>query len=251
MRKWIIANWKMHYGPVKAGTWMRAFRRERLPKELEIGIAIPHVSLAAAHASLGRASVPLLGAQNAFWQNEGPFTGETSPEMLKEFGVGFCLVGHSERRISLNETDEMIAKKALALQKVGIKPILCVGENERERKKGDTLKVVRAQLIAGLRLLKGDGHAPPMIAYEPVWAIGTGKACSTLDAKTVHTEIRALLLKRFGKTAHDLRILYGGSVDPNNAADYLSTSHVDGVLVGNASLDPRAFGLLCRSAVSL
>ena len=116
MRKLVIANWKMHYGPVKAGAWIRAFRRERLPKDLDIGVAVPHVSLAAARASLGRAGVPLLGAQDVFWANEGAYTGEISPAMLKEFGLTFSLVGHSERRIHLGETDEMVNKKAIALQ---------------------------------------------------------------------------------------------------------------------------------------
>ncbi|KAA0205909.1 triose-phosphate isomerase [Candidatus Uhrbacteria bacterium] len=250
MRKLVIANWKMHYGPVKAGAWIRAFRRERLPKDLDIGVAVPHVSLAAARASLGRAGVPLLGAQDAFWANDGAFTGEVSPAMLKEFGITFCLVGHSERRANLGETDEMVAKKAAALQKGGIRPVICIGETEAQRKKGETLKVVRAQLAACLQNVKGDGAAPPVIAYEPVWAIGTGKPCSPIDAKNVHEAIREALVKKYGKSmGADIRILYGGSVDARNVADYVSTTHIDGVLVGSASLDPRAFGMLCRAAI--
>ncbi|MDO8617716.1 MAG: triose-phosphate isomerase [Candidatus Uhrbacteria bacterium] len=253
MRKIIIANWKMHYGPMKAGAWMRVFRRERLPKDIDIGIAIPHVSLAAARSSIGRASVPLVGAQNVFWQNEGAFTGETSPAMLKEFEVAFCLVGHSERRFFLGETDEMVAKKASALQKTGIQPIICVGENATEHKKGEALKVVKRQLLSAVKGLKGDGETAPLIAYEPIWAISTGKQaspCSPHDAKNMHEWIREILEKKFGKAGKNIRILYGGSVDPHNVADYLSTSHIDGALVGNASLDPQAFGLLCRSAVT-
>ena len=252
MKKFMIANWKMHYGPMKAGAWIRAFRRERLPKDVDIGVAIPHVSLAAAQASLGRASVPLIGAQNAFWSNEGPFTGETSPEMLKELNSAFCLVGHSERRIHLGETDEMVAKKAAALQKAGIQPVICVGENAIQRKAGSALKVVRAQLTAALKDVKVDGQAPPIIAYEPVWAISTNKgaaACSTRDAQHMHESIRELLVKKYGKGANEIRIIYGGSVDLHNVADYLSTSHIDGALVGGASLDPRTFALLCRAAV--
>lgn len=250
MRKLIIANWKMHYGPVKAGAWVRAFRRERLPKEMDIGIAVPHVSLAAARASLGRASVPILGAQNSFWSNEGAFTGETSPAMLKEFSASFSLVGHSERREWLGETDEMVGKKAQALERAGIQPVICVGETDAERKKKETLKVVRRQLLAAIAPLKGDGSAPPIIAYEPIWAIGTGAACTSEDAKHVHESIRETLAKKFGKIAASIRILYGGSVDPRNVAEYVSTTHIDGVLVGGASLDPIAFGLLCRSAVN-
>lgn len=248
MRKFIIANWKMHYGPVKAGAWIRAFRRERLPKDLDIGVAVPHVSLAAARASLGRAGVPVLGAQNSFWMPEGAFTGETSPLMLKEFGLSFCLVGHSERRTYLGETDEMVNKKAIALQKAGIRPVICVGETDAQRKKGETLKVVRAQVTAALAGVKGDGSSSPVIAYEPVWAIGSGKACTAQDAKEVHEAIREILAKKFGKN-HEVPVIYGGSVDQRNIAEYMTTTGIDGALVGGASLDPRAFGLLCRLAV--
>ncbi|MFA6429609.1 MAG: triose-phosphate isomerase [Patescibacteria group bacterium] len=249
MRKLIIANWKMFYGPVKAGAWIRAFRRERLPKDLDIGVSVPHVSLAAARASLGRASVPVLGAQDVFWAEEGAFTGEVSPGMLKDFGIVLCLVGHSERRIHLGETDEMVGKKAAALQHAGIQPVICVGETEQQKKRGESAKVVRAQVTAAIAGLKADGQAPPVIAYEPVWAIGSGKPCSVQDAKAMHEVIRETLMKRLGKTGEDIRIIYGGSVDTHTIADYLSTTHVDGALVGHASLDPRAFGLLCRAAL--
>jgi triosephosphate isomerase len=249
MRKLVIANWKMHYGPVKAGAWIRAFRRERLPKDLDIGVAVPHVSLAAARASLGRAGVPLLGAQDSFWANEGAFTGEISPVMLKEFSLAFCLVGHSERRLHLGETDDMVAKKAAALQKAGISPVICVGETDAQKKKGETLKVVRAQLAAALANVKVDGAGEPVIAYEPVWAIGSGRPCSALDAKNVHEAIREVLVKKYGKSGNEIRILYGGSVDARNVSEYMSTTQIDGVLVGSASLDPRAFGMLCRAAL--
>lgn len=245
MRKLVIANWKMNYGPVKAGAWIRAFRRERLPKDIDIGVAVPQVSLAAARASLGRAGLPTLGAQNAFWMQEGAFTGETSPEMLKEFSVAFCLVGHSERRIHLGETDEMVTKKVSALQKVGIAPVICVGETDAQKKKKETLKVVKAQVLAALAESKSSDL---VFAYEPVWAIGTGKACTPQDAKPVHDLIRELLEKKFGKEAQEVRILYGGSVDVRNVGDYCSTTNIDGVLVGGASLDPRNFGLICRAA---
>lgn len=251
MTKLVIANWKMHYGPVKAGAWIRAFRRERLPKDLDIGVAVPHVSLPAARASLGRAGMPFLGAQDVFWADEGAFTGEISPSMLQEFAVQFCLVGHSERRQHLGETDEMVGKKALALQKAGIQPVVCVGETAVERKKGSAVKVVKAQVEAVLKAgVKASAPAPLVIAYEPVWAIGSGKPCSVEDAKAMHAAIRDQLSKTLGaKAAADVRIIYGGSVDVRNVAEYLSTTHIDGALVGGASLDPRAFGLLCRAAV--
>jgi len=249
MKKLIVANWKMHYGPVKAGGWIRAFRRERLPKELDVAVAVPFVSLAAVRASLGRASIPALAAQDAFWAESGAYTGEIAPSMLAEFGVSACLVGHSERRLHLGETDEMIGKKAVALQKAGISPVICVGETEMQRKRGQANRTVRTQLQAALKGLKGDGRAPVVIAYEPVWAIGSGRPCSPLDAKQMHDVIRPVLTKAFGATSEAIRIIYGGSVDVRNIGEYMTTTGIDGALVGGASLDPRDFGLLCRAAV--
>ena len=252
MRKLIIANWKMMYGPVKAGAWIRAFRRERLPKDVDIAVAVPHVSLPAAKASLGRASVPVLAAQNVSWAEEGPMTGETAPSMLLELGAGMCLVGHSERRIHLGETDAMVAKKITALQKAGIQPVVCVGETEAQKKKGraEAVKAVRTQVQSALAAAQWNGSVPALVfAYEPVWAIGSGKACPPQEAKDMHEVIRETLTKKLGaEVAQGVHIVYGGSVDPRNVADYLSTTSIDGVLVGSASLDPRVFGMLCRAA---
>ena len=249
MKKIVIANWKMHYGPIKAGAWIRAFRRERLPKDLEIAVAVPAVSLPAARASLGRASIPALAAQDCFWADEGAFTGEISPSMLVEFATQLCLVGHSERRLYLGETDEMVAKKAVALQKAGIIPVICVGENAVQRKRGEAAKAVRAQVLAACEGLKADTKALPIFAYEPVWAIGSGKPCSPMETKEMHEAIRSVLTKKFGKEASLIRIIYGGSVDQRNIGEYLTTTGVDGALIGGASLDPRNFGLLCRAAL--
>lgn len=249
MKNIIIANWKMYYGPVKAGAWVRAFRRERLPKDLEVAVAAPFISLPAVRATLGRALAPVLAAQDAFWANEGAYTGEVSPTMLLELGVSYCLVGHSERRHIMGETDEMVAKKARALQSDGISPVICVGETEAERRRGNAKKVVRQQVQKAIEGIKGDGKAPAIIAYEPVWAIGSGKPCSAYDAREMHETIRLVLKKKFGSTADAVRIIYGGSVDVRNILEFLTTTDVDGALVGGASLDPRAFGLLCRAAV--
>jgi triosephosphate isomerase len=250
MRKLIIANWKMFYGPVKAGAWVRAFRRERLPKDADISIAVPHVSLAAARASLGRATIPSLAAQDTFWEKEGAFTGEVSPAMLTEFGVEMCLVGHSERRKYLGETDAMVAQKASALQRAGIVPVICVGETETERKKKQTKIVVRGQIMRAIRDLKPDGRAPAVIAYEPVWAIGSGKACNPVQAKEVHDFVRDLMTSEWGaKYRDEITIIYGGSVTERNIYEYMTTTGIDGALVGGASLDPRQFALLCRAAV--
>ncbi len=248
MRNLLIANWKMHYGPIKAGGWIRAFRRERLPKDVDIAVAVPHVSMAAARASLGRASIPALAAQNCFWSDDGAFTGEISPSMLEEFGVQYCLVGHSERRMLLGETDEMIAKKASFLQKSGISPIICVGETELQQKKGEGNKVVRQQVVAALASCSASSKTPVIFAYEPVWAIGTGKPCSAQKAKEMHELIRGVVEKKMGSTtAQNTRIIYGGSVDANNINEYLTTTGINGALVGGASLDPRVFALLCRT----
>ncbi len=249
MRKFLIANWKMYYGPVKAGAWIRAFRRERLPKDADIAVAVPHVSLAAARASLGRATIPALAAQDVHWEKEGAFTGEVSPTMLQEFGVSVCIVGHSERRHIMNETDEMVGKKAVALQKAGIIPVICVGETDAQRKKGQTKKVIKDQLIAAITDLAADGKAPAVIAYEPVWAIGSGKPCRPQDAREVHDYIRELVSKTWGPRYRDeTRIIYGGSVNERNIGEYMTTTGIDGVLVGGASLDPRIFALICRTA---
>ncbi|MBE7524949.1 triose-phosphate isomerase [candidate division WWE3 bacterium] len=250
MNKLIIANWKMYYGPVKAGAWVRAFRRERLPKDLDIGIAVPSVSLAAARASLGRATIPALCAQNVFWEKEGAYTGEISPTMLVEFGVSLCLVGHSERRRYLGETDDMTAKKAAALQKAGIVPVVCVGETEVERKKKQTKSIIKKQVAKAVADLKPDGRAPAVIAYEPVWAIGSGKPCDPVMAKEAHDVIRDVIGSAWGQRIKDeIRIIYGGSVTDRNIHAYMTTTGIDGALVGGASLDPRTFALLCRSAV--
>lgn len=249
MRTLLIANWKMHYGPMKAGGWVRAFRRERLPKEIDIAVAVPHVSLAAARASLGRASIPALASQNSFWAQEGAFTGEVSPNMLQEFGVQYCLVGHSERRALLGETDEMVGKKAVALQSSGIVPVICVGENEAQNKKGEVNKVLRQQVTAAVAGLKPEGKTPFVFAYEPIWSIGTGKACPAQKAKEAHEVIRMAIQKKFSATVADkVRVIYGGSVDANNISEYITTTGVNGALVGGASLDPRAFAFLCRTA---
>lgn len=241
----------MYYGPVKAGAWIRAFRRERLPKELDVAVAVPFVSLAAVRSSLGRASTPAIAAQNAFWAREGAYTGEVSPEMLLEFGTAYCLVGHSERRKYLGESNKMAAKKAKAVQAAGISPVICVGETAAERKRGEAAKVVRDQVREAVEDLKIDGRAPLVIAYEPVWSIGTGQPCSPRQAKEMHDIIHEVIFKKFNAKCGEVRVIYGGSVEPRNISEYLNTVGIDGALVGGASLDPRGFGLLCRSAASV
>ncbi len=250
MNPLLIANWKMHYGPIKAGGWVRAFRRERLPKDVDIAVAVPHVSLAAARASLGRASIPSLAAQDVFWEADGSYTGEVSASMLEEFGVQYCLVGHSERRNYLDESNDMVAKKAAALQVQKIVPVICVGETATQYKKKETNKVLRQQTTAAIAKLDKESKTPFVFAYEPVWAIGSGKACPSQKAREAHEVIRSVIVKKMNEEiAGNTKILYGGSVDPNNITEYITTTGIDGALVGGASLDPRVFGLLCRTAI--
>ncbi len=240
----------MHYGPIKAGGWVRAFRRERLPKDVDIAVAVPHVSLAAARASLGRASIPSLAAQDVFWEADGAYTGEVSPAMLEEFGVAYCLIGHSERRQYLEETNEMVQKKSAAAQKSGIVPVICVGETAQQNKNKETNKILRQQVTTAISKLDPASKTPFVFAYEPIWAIGSGKPCPSQRAREAHEVIRATVAKKFDEqTAAKIRVIYGGSVDPNNISEYLTTTGIDGALVGGSSLDPRVFGLLCRSAM--
>ena len=249
-RTLVVGNWKMHLNASQSSLLLhRLHERIRILRDVEVVLAPSTLVLQPLSVQIDRRKFRL-AAQNAYHKDEGAFTGETSPQMLKEFALSFCLVGHSERRLHLGETDEMVAKKAEALRKKGIQPVICVGETEAQKKKGETLKVVRKQVTDALKDWDmEDKDMLPAFAYEPIWALGTNKSCTSQDARIVHEGLRVTLTKLFGERAKDIHILYGGSVDGRNVAEYLSTTEIDGVLVGSASLDPRAFGLLCRSGV--
>ncbi len=250
MRRPLFAgNWKMHKGIAET----KKFFEEFLPlvrdidfEDREIMIAPPFVSLFTASEFLKGSKISL-GAQNACWEKSGAFTGEISPVMLKELGVKYVIIGHSERRHIFGETDELIAKRVKGVLEEGLCPILCVGETLEQREKGITFEVIAEQLKQGLKNIKQLLPDALVIAYEPVWAIGTGKTATPSQAEEVHTFIREVLSNIYGKdSANGIRILYGGSVKPDNIKELIVQPNIDGVLVGGASLDPKSFSEICK-----
>jgi triosephosphate isomerase len=228
----IAGNWKMFKGPREAGEFCRALRDAALPEDVDIVVAPPYVSLAAAVQALAGTEIGVF-AQNCHWESEGAFTGEVSAPMLRELGAYGTLIGHSERRQYFGETDETVARRCNAALEGGLNVIACVGETLAEREAGQTDEVLRRQV----GVLEADDNL--VIAYEPIWAIGTGKTATPEMAQQAHETIKSLL---------DLPVLYGGSVKPENAAELLSQSAVDGALVGGASLDLDSFAALCLTA---
>ena len=228
----IAGNWKMFKGPAEAGEFCRALRGAALPEDVDVVVAPPYVSLADAVQALAGTEIGVF-AQNCHWEPEGAFTGEISAPMLRELGVYGAIVGHSERRQYFGDTDETVAERCRAALADGLHVIACVGETLAEREAGETDAVLRRQVGA----LEADDNL--VIAYEPVWAIGTGRTATPELAQQAHETIKELL---------DLPVLYGGSVKPDNAAELLSQAAVDGALVGGASLDVESFAAICRAA---
>jgi triosephosphate isomerase (TIM) len=241
-RPLVIGNWKMH---TTARTAARLAREivSHVPEHLdrEVAIAPPFTALAAVGPLLEGSPVRL-AAQDLFWEDEGPFTGEISGPMLKETGVEYVLLGHSERRIYLAETDVAVSRKTQAALRVGLRPVVCVGEDQVERDAGRAQQVVRDQLLRSLEGLP-DAEADRLcVAYEPIWAIGTGRPASPADATEMHAVIRNEIEARFGPDrSQRVRILYGGSVTERNIDALMACAEVDGVLVGGASLRPLEF----------
>ncbi|NLX84028.1 MAG: triose-phosphate isomerase [Synergistaceae bacterium] len=261
MRKRFIAgNWKMFNGPTATSEFMVNFVPKLISskdiaeniksKKMEVAIFAPFVSLSAAVKASGSSSL-IIGAQNMHWEKSGAFTGEISAPMLKELGCTHVLIGHSERRHIFHETSEELHKKLNAALEEGLIPVFCVGELLEDRESGSTFDVIRKQLLAGLKGMDGNDVANNIIvAYEPVWAIGTGKTASSEDAQEVCAFIRKLLGDTFGEgIAVKTLILYGGSVKPENTEAILSMADIDGVLVGGASLKPDSFLGIAKAAV--
>ena len=241
----IAANWKMNKNPREAMEFLKAFvpKSEKAATEKTLVIFVPAIDLVVAEHALAGTDVKW-GAQNCYFEMKGAFTGETSPQVLADIGAPYTLVGHSERRALFGETDSESGKKVKALQSVGIIPMLCVGESLAEREAGTTNEVIIRQLRAGLE--GRDSTKPVVIAYEPVWAIGTGKVATPAQAGEAHAVLRAALTDIGGNTFADkIPILYGGSVKPDNAAEIASQKEVDGFLVGGASLEVDSFLALC------
>jgi triosephosphate isomerase len=242
------ANWKMHLGPTDARVYCDAFLALHATRaDREVWFFPAAVSLEAVAQRLDGISDLRVGAQNVHWEPKGAFTGAVSVPMAAQAGARAALVGHSERRHVFGESDVETGRKVRAVLAGGLAPVLCVGETLAEREAGRTLEVVRRQLAAGLEGLEGAALDPLVIAYEPVWAIGTGRNATPADAAAVHREIRAWLV---GRRAPRPRVLYGGSVNLKNVDQLLAESELDGVLVGGASLDPEGWSQLVSTAVS-
>ena len=243
MRKPIMAgNWKMYKTPADTIAFFEKFRPLAEKSEhCEIVICPPFTSLSAA-ADAARGSAIQVGAQNIAWAREGAFTGEVSGLMIAAMGATHVIVGHSERRQYFGETDETVLKRTRAALEFGLSPIVCVGERLEEREAGNTNAVLIRQFQNGIAGLTEAQFARIALAYEPVWAIGTGKTATPEIAAEAHRTIRAQAREKFGKEAADaIRILYGGSVKPDNCRTLMAQPEIDGVLVGGASLDPVTF----------
>ena len=245
-RTLIIGNWKMNKTASEAAAFIRDLC-ERLPasSNADIVLAPPFTALESARTALGPSPCIDLGAQNVHWEAHGAFTGEVSAPMLRDIGCRYVIVGHSERRTLFGERDEDIKKKVRAALTHGLAPILCVGESLAERETGRTESVVTTQLTGSLAGLTTRDLATVTIAYEPVWAIGTGRAATTEQAVAVHRSIRLFVETGWdSETASDIRILYGGSVTPQNIESLLASDAIDGALVGGACLNPDSFATI-------
>jgi len=240
MREWIVAgNWKMHNTIAESVALAKAIKEGAAAlKNGEVVLAPPFTALFSVGETIKESNV-FLAAQNMYFEDKGAFTGEISPIMLKDIGCAYVIIGHSERRKYFHEQDQDVNLKVKKALTAGLKPIMCVGETDEERIKGITRSVVDRQVKQGLSgVEKIDNLA---IAYEPVWAIGTGKVATPTQAQEVHAFIRGILKDLYGSIASDIRILYGGSVTKDNIGDLIAMEDIDGALVGGASLKADGF----------
>jgi triosephosphate isomerase len=243
MRTPIIAgNWKMYKTVADTVKYVKEFRvMVKDIADVEIVIAPPFTAVHAA-AEAARNSNVIVAAQDLYWEREGAFTGQVSAQMVREAGAEYVIIGHSERRTLFGETDTMVNQKTVAAFAAGLTPIVCIGETLDQRDRSETLDVLDRQITQGLEGLTGEQLALLVIAYEPVWAIGTGRTATPAQAGEAHTHIRGRLRQWFGADAADrCHVIYGGSVKPENAKDLVGQADVDGALVGGASLDIKAF----------
>ena len=252
MRKKIIAaNWKMNMTVGEAGGFLDNFLRE-LGEESSVDVVIvpPFTALSFVNDRLAKTSHVKLGAQNMHWEKSGAFTGEISASMLRDLFVRYVVLGHSERRTLFGETDSIVNKKVHAAHEATLKPILCIGETLEQRDAGKVEEVLECQLRGSLAGLSAKELAETVIAYEPVWAIGTGRTASPQQAQDAHAFIRkTIAVIGDPAIAEKIRIQYGGSVKPDNARILMSQPDIDGALVGGASLDPRAFSEIVKAGV--
>ncbi|HZH81340.1 MAG TPA: triose-phosphate isomerase [Gemmatimonadales bacterium] len=249
MRRLLFAaNWKMHLGPEEARVYLKTFRaRYNRRDDRDVWFFPPAVSIeAAAQATRERADLQV-GAQDIYWEPKGAYTGAVSAPLAQQAGARATLIGHSERRHVFGETEADTRRKVTAALAAGLLPMLCVGETLAERDAGHTVAVVIRQLAAALGGTEGAPLSRVVIAYEPVWAIGTGRNATPADASAVHREIRAWLVARGNAQP---RVVYGGSVNLKNVAELLAEAELDGVLVGGASLDPEGWAQLVQTAIA-
>jgi triosephosphate isomerase (TIM) len=250
-RKLIIAgNWKMNKTVAEALALVDDLKIELANiTEVDIVVCPPFTALCEVAKALRDSSIRL-GAQDMSEHNSGAYTGEIAAEMLKEFGVRYVILGHSERRQYHKESDELISKKTRAAHAASLEPIVCVGETLAERETGQMEKILQTQVHGSLTGLSKDQMVETIIAYEPVWAIGTGKTATTAQAQEAHAFIRGLVVKLFDETvARRVRIQYGGSVKPSNARELMSQPDVDGALVGGASLEAQSFADIVKNSI--
>ena len=241
-RKLIAGNWKMNSDNVSAAALAKGVAEGAgVAPDVDLLVCPPAVYLAAVGDSLTGSPVAL-GAQNMYFEGNGAFTGEISAAMLTDLGAEYVILGHSERRTLLDETDEVVNKKTLAALEAGLIPIVCVGELLEQREAGTTAEVIRSQVTGSLAGIPAEKMPGVVVAYEPVWAIGTGKVATPEQAEEVHADLRTLLAEQYSDSvAQQVRILYGGSMKPGNARELLSQPNVDGGLIGGASLKASDF----------
>ena len=246
-RKLIAANWKMNKTAQESVSFVNEFRELAKKIKNEIVISPPFTSLPELNKAIKNTNI-LLGAQNMHQEEKGAFTGEVSASMLKNSGCEYVILGHSERRAYFNESDELINKKTKTALKNNLRVILCIGETLQQRESNQAMKTVESQLKTCLKNISNEEIKSITIAYEPVWAIGTGKTATPEQAEEMHKFIRQMLKKLFNeKVSRETRIIYGGSVNESNAKELLSMEDIDGALVGGASLDARSFAHICSS----
>ena len=246
MRKPVMAaNWKMHKTPRETGEFFASFKPLVADSDhCEIVVCPPFTGLVAAVEAAAGSAIGI-GAQNLYWEKRGAFTGEIAPGMLSAAGCRYAIIGHSERRQFFGETDETVSRKIAAAQEAELVPIVCVGELLDEREAGQTEVVLKKQVNGAFRSLTAGQFSPIIIAYEPVWAIGTGKTATPEMAVEAHRFLRGLVGELFGpESAQQVRILYGGSVKPANVRGLMAQPDIDGALVGGASLEPDSFAAI-------
>src|SRR5215468_10008814 len=238
----IAANWKLHKTSTEARQFIATLAQQCPdPGPLDVVIAAPFTALAALQEPL-RATPFYLAAQDLFWENSGAYTGEVSAPMLVDVGCSHVIIGHSERRQYFGETDVTVAKKVAAALQAGLRPIVCIGESLAQRQAGETFAVLERQVRHGLAACQSAAMSQVVLAYEPLWAIGTGVTATPSQAQEVHGYLRTLLAESWGETAAQaVRLQYGGSVRPENIATLMAEPDIDGALVGGASLDAHSF----------